>query len=83
VNSVVIVSTTWTQSLTAAPDACCSIFLNSSSSSGRCAWTSHYTPESIVWSSQCMGETNLRFETLSALPEGGGCCLRRIWREKT
>jgi hypothetical protein len=26
--------------------------------------------------------TNLRFETLSALPEGGDCCLRRIWREE-
>lgn len=24
----------------------------------------------------------LRFETLSALPEGGDCCLRRIWEEK-
>jgi hypothetical protein len=27
--------------------------------------------------------TSLRFETLSALPEGGDCCLRRIWREET
>jgi hypothetical protein len=26
--------------------------------------------------------TSLRFETLSALPEGGDCCLRRIWREE-
>ncbi len=26
--------------------------------------------------------TSLRFETLSALPEGGDCCLRRIWEEK-
>ena len=25
--------------------------------------------------------TNLRFETLSALPDGDDCCLRRIWRE--
>ena len=25
--------------------------------------------------------TRLRFETLSALPEGGECCLRRIWEE--
>ena len=25
---------------------------------------------------------NLRFETLSALPEGSDCCLRRIWREE-
>ena len=24
---------------------------------------------------------NLRFETVSALPEGGDCCLRRIWSE--
>ena len=23
----------------------------------------------------------LRFETLSALPDGGDCCLRRIWQE--
>ena len=27
--------------------------------------------------------TKLRFETLSALPEGGDCCLRRIWEEKS
>jgi hypothetical protein len=26
--------------------------------------------------------TSLRFETLSALPEGSDCCLRRIWREE-
>ena len=26
--------------------------------------------------------TRLRFETLSALPDGGDCCLRRIWEEK-
>jgi len=26
--------------------------------------------------------TKLRFETLSALPDGGDCCLRRIWEEK-
>jgi hypothetical protein len=26
--------------------------------------------------------TNLRFETLSALPEGGDCCLRKIWEEE-
>ena len=25
--------------------------------------------------------TRLRFETLSALPDGGDCCLRRIWEE--
>jgi hypothetical protein len=25
--------------------------------------------------------TKLRFETLSALPDGGDCCLRRIWEE--
>jgi hypothetical protein len=24
---------------------------------------------------------NIRFETLSALPDGGDCCLRRIWQE--
>jgi hypothetical protein len=27
--------------------------------------------------------TKLRFETLSALPDGGDCCLRRIWEETT
>jgi hypothetical protein len=27
--------------------------------------------------------TKIRFETLSALPDGGDCCLRRIWEEKT
>lgn len=26
--------------------------------------------------------TKIRFETLSALPDGGDCCLRRIWEEK-
>ncbi len=26
--------------------------------------------------------TQLRFETLSALPEGGDCCLRRIWEDQ-
>jgi len=26
--------------------------------------------------------TKLRFETLSSLPEGGDCCLRRIWEDK-
>lgn len=25
----------------------------------------------------------LRFETLSALPEGGDCCLRRFWQDET
>lgn len=25
--------------------------------------------------------TKLRFETISALPDGGDCCLRRIWQE--
>jgi hypothetical protein len=27
--------------------------------------------------------TNVRFETLSALPDGGDCCRRRIWEEKS
>ena len=27
--------------------------------------------------------TKLRFETLSALPEGGDCCLRRFWQDET
>ncbi|MHC4224745.1 MAG: L-2-amino-thiazoline-4-carboxylic acid hydrolase [Planctomycetota bacterium] len=26
--------------------------------------------------------TNIRFETLSSLPDGCDCCLRRIWEEK-
>lgn len=26
--------------------------------------------------------SDIRFETLSALPDGGDCCLRRIWQEK-
>ena len=26
--------------------------------------------------------TKLRFETLSALPEGGDCCLRRFWQDE-
>ena len=25
--------------------------------------------------------SKLKFETLSALPEGDGCCLRRVWEE--
>ncbi len=27
--------------------------------------------------------TELRYETLSALPDGDNCCLRRIWEEKS